>query len=351
MSLHRNTRQWLSRADGTSDLVLALMQEHFGVTPGTTAHQDAWESNRTELAVFVEQNGKLPVHRRSEPEELRLRKWMARQLVAVKSGELSEQQSKLLRSCSPLVQEAVEAALNDRPDASSIWEQRFAQLQQFIATNDRVPSKRAKDSEERRLGNWMDNQFKANTRAALPAEKAARIAQLHPNIEARLSTQPMKNKQWEERLEQLRKHLSATSTLPKQGETTPCAYMWLMKQRTLFSQGKLDQDQASKLFTLDPQVESYVRNEQISTATVGTGKVAIRQRWKRNQNAVDLYVAQHGKLPSTKNKAPETRRLAAWIQNYTRKQRLSGLEDWQLEALESACPELKHRMMLSAPTS
>lgn len=84
-------------ADSQVSALLSLHPKMKSRIHGMTSEQ-RWKSTLVEVERFIEQNGKLPTAKRSEPEELKLASWVRRQKSKHARGQLNAIQCELLRS-------------------------------------------------------------------------------------------------------------------------------------------------------------------------------------------------------------------------------------------------------------
>lgn len=134
-----------------------LAAEHQLNTPGSGEVSRPWLQRCEELTRFIEQEQRLPSARALCGAESGLGRWLAKQRAAAARGELSEQKHRALDQAGDW-QSSPRAQGSDRR-----WDTRLVELEEFVASERRLPSYRRASTEcERVLRAWLRKQGQDN---------------------------------------------------------------------------------------------------------------------------------------------------------------------------------------------
>jgi hypothetical protein len=109
-----------------------------------------WRDNLASANTFIDTEGRMPSNKADDVEERRLGRWIAR--YKSKEKGTNSERDQLMRREIPLA-----FVDNSHPVKDVKWRGNLASAKTFIDTEGRMPSDKADDVEERRLGRWIDN--------------------------------------------------------------------------------------------------------------------------------------------------------------------------------------------------
>jgi hypothetical protein len=144
----------------------ALEEEHLSNAPKSSSVSPRWAKRCQELALFAEQNGRMPFAKGHGASESSLGRWLAKQRTGAARGDLHQEKRRALAAAG-----AWEATPRSQSDARR-WEERLGGLAAFWASEGRLPSYRRPSSEtERLLGTWLHSQRQQASNKQLTADK------------------------------------------------------------------------------------------------------------------------------------------------------------------------------------
>jgi superfamily II DNA or RNA helicase len=196
---------------------------------------------------------------------------------------------------------------------SDTWEQNRAAVEAYATTHGSWPSKRARDTETRRIGNWLSNQ-----RAAAKGKGKGKGAWSEQREQAMDAMSERVGMDWrgenpDDTWGQNRAaveayattHGSWPSTTSKDTEVKRLG-QWLSRQRQA-AEGK-------GTWSWSEQREQALdaMSERVGMDWRGVNDDDI---WEQNRASVEAYATNHGSWPSTIAKDPEDRRFGVWLSN------------------------------------
>ncbi|MBC9927253.1 helicase associated domain-containing protein [Leucobacter sp. cx-169] len=184
------------------------------------------------------------------------------------------------------------------------WWSNCAALERFVAEHGRLPSTVSADPEEKRLGFWVQTQRNSIAGRGTPliADQVARLVLVPGFVVDRAPT-------WGDRFAALERFVAVHGRTPSKVSADPEEKrlgVWANKQRSSIA-GR----------------GTPLTAEQVARLVLIPGFVTDRApTWGESCAAVELFVAEHGRVPSTVSTDPEVRRLGGWVQ--TQKSRIAG---------------------------
>jgi hypothetical protein len=131
----------------------------------------AWFTNFRAVVKHLADNGRRPSTASTNPDEMRLGKWLSLQLST--RDELPEHRLTAL----------VDAGLTDLPNTTRLihadtWHRRLAELDAFVTEHGRRPTHNATDEVEKPIGQWLAKQRVAVAKDTLAEERLARLVEI-----------------------------------------------------------------------------------------------------------------------------------------------------------------------------
>jgi hypothetical protein len=208
-----------------------------------------WEIRYSKLVEFHRLNGHANVPGKPD---LRLRKWVLEQRKKHEEGSLEEDQIKRLEELgfswvTPKLRPTAPPVQRER--GPSIWDQRFAELQAFVAEHGhfRIPKKK---EEYKRLRGWVVAQRVYHRSGRLtPAHQEKLVALDFPWDPGQGSREGQPSMRWEDHLRELVAFKERTGHTRVQHHRGPDKKLggWLVRQRFLHRQGRLLPDRVRQL--------------------------------------------------------------------------------------------------------
>ena len=124
-----------------------------------------WGKMCEKLVAFVAGHGRLPSTIAKDPAEKRLGTWVARQRTAYKKGQMDADRIQRLEAIPGWSWDAL----------ADVWNTSIAELTEFVAKHGRLPSQKAKDPAEKKLGQWVSGQRKAYKKGQMDADRIQRL--------------------------------------------------------------------------------------------------------------------------------------------------------------------------------
>ena len=296
--------QWRSRQRGNyrknklAAVRVALLEQVDGWTwEGSEA---TWAANLALLKQFVEEMGKLPA-KKDVYRGVELGKWCGTQRASYNGT-----------GHAPLSAER-QAALEEVPGwvwrQPSVWEERLALLQQFVAEHGRQPAKR-EEYKGVKLGVWCMNQRIGKKNGA-----AASTQQRQQQLEQVPGWYWEKQDPWQRWLELLHAFVTQHGRLPLAVEAYQGQMLgtWCARQRADARKGKLSDEQQAALDAV-PGWQQW--------------------DWWQWLHLLQQYMEEHGELPARVT-VYQGMKLGAWCCNQRVKRKAALLSQQQREALEA----------------
>jgi hypothetical protein len=234
---------------------------------------EAWAARLEELRAFVAANGRLP--RAREASGLGL--WASNQRVAYKRGAIPAERVAALEAVPCWAWEA---------DFDVLWLETLEELKAFVAEHGRLPTQR----EARALTLWVYTQ-----RAAKKAMDAGSTsAEMTPARVAALEAVPGwawaadLEAAWQEKLEALEAYVAEHGRLPLFRDASGLGG-WIHQQR----QAKKAMDAGRK----SSRKMTPKRVAALEAVPGWTWEVDLKAAWQAKLEALEAYVAEHGRLP------------------------------------------------------
>ena len=273
--------------------------------------EEQWMKTLEGVYKYIESNESLPSDSSKDPIVKMLGSWISNQ-----KGNYKKQ---IKSMNTPMIRDRWETLISKYPNLfkpiDQQWIETLTQLQQYIATNDSLPSSMSKDPIVKQLGNWVNNQ-KQNYKKQIGIMKDNTIMN---QWETLMTNNPRlfqtNEDQWLETLEELYIYITTHESLPSQKSKDPTVKQlgqWVSQQKNNYKKqinSMKDQMIQNKWGQL---INQYPRLFQTSD-----------QQWIEKIEQVHEYITVHKSLPSEYSKDPAVKTLALWVstqkQNYKKK--------------------------------
>lgn len=279
-----------------------------------TAWQRQFDALREHLS---NHNYRYPQQNATDPGEGALGKWISKQRVSYRKGELSSERIAALEALPGWAWDGVDAA----------WSRTLGALWDFLAAHDgQYPSTRSRDLEEKDLAKWVSSQRGFYKRGKLMDSRIPVLESLPGWHWDPLAAR------WEQYLVELEEFLAATEgEYPKPTAEDPKAKSlgtWVTTQRANYAKGTISDDRVEALEAL-PGWQWTVRDYE--------------ELWETRFTSLKKWLSEHdGAYPSVKSDDPDQIVLATWLRNqigrrqHLTSQKLQKLKDlpawrWKLQ--------------------
>lgn len=285
---------------------------------------DIWESSLNKAAAFYRKHDRLPVHSKTDKNEMVLRSW----IEGNKRVNLSPERKARLDQMLPGWNETEQ----DR------WYATFTKVADFCAAHGKSPLKSSKSKEERVLGEWLSSvrqSFKKTDK--LDTDQIAALEARIPGWSAGFG------ERWEDTLKEVVSFIAANNRWPEDGDRgASCSLgIWLRRQReTLMN--NISPENQDRVDALNQNIPGWDET--------------LDQRWERKLNSLVAYVNVHYKFPSDSDKKDRVvKDLGSWYQVQKRELNSGNLREDRKIALDNAIPHWKdsweYKLYKAAATS
>ena len=315
-------------------------------------NMELWKNNHKKMRLHIDKNGKRPSNTAKHPEEKRLGQWVSTQKKNYNPS--GPDVSKYIMNTNPEIWQLWTDTLADAKYSEALadpvqdWKNNHKKMRLHIDKNDKTPSQKAKDPEEKRLGQWVSNQ-KMNYNPSGP-DVSKKIMNTNQEIwqlwtdtlaDAKYSEALVLDtvQDWKNNHKKMRLHIDKNGKTPSQKAKDPEEKRlgnWVSNQKTNYNPSG------------PTQSKDGMKNQeiwQLWTDTLADAKYSEAladpvQVWKNNHKKIRLHIDKNGKAPSTHAKDPEEKRLGQWVStqknNYNpsgptqSKDGMKNQEIWQL---------------------
>ena len=252
--------------------------------------EDPWQARLRTLEAFAKKHGRLLTAMSAQYSERTLAIWLRNQCFRFKQNKMSMHRFQKLTSSSSLIAKRAQGWLTG--DADGLFTEKCQALRKHMQLYGSIPKKRHQHDESPRpshkLANWLGNL--AGTVVLLNPDKIQMLQEVHPLVKALVlewqSTPPAIDQcQWEQRLRELSKFVSARGRLPKRGfrgsplskAETRC-YTWLRVERRRLLAGHLPTKLAQQLQNSHSLIAEYFDAALKGYASVAAGEMLERKK-------------------------------------------------------------------------
>jgi len=200
------------------------------------------------------------------------------------------------------------------------WEDRAVQLEDWVASHNRLPARYATEDTETRLATWIRHQQEKLKDLSKRQLKRLRCI---PGMSSRIEKwqNPV---QWEDRCVQIQQWIEAAGRLPKHHAEEPQERFlskWLNNQQQRWHAGKLAKNRKRKLQSM-PGLARVIKRWEHPV------------RWEDRCAALHQWVQFQGRLPKHHASSTKEKSLAIWISMQQQRLRVGKLKSNQVEQLE-----------------
>lgn len=143
-------------------------------------HEELSNQMTHKVCQFFKQNNKLPSQKAKDPNEKRMASW----LNVKKTAKNGKTRHKLYESDQKIAESYDLNDLFNTIDLEELSNQMTHKICKFVKENNRIPNKRAKDTDEKKLGEWLRTRKKAKKGRGSFYESDQKIAESYglPNL-------------------------------------------------------------------------------------------------------------------------------------------------------------------------
>jgi len=291
---------------------------------------DEWMIKLEKVKKYIDRNGRLPNRYDKKSEVKKLGNWIDRQ----KSNYFKNKYIMVNQDIRNRWIEFVNSEEYKHYFISNTesWIDTLEEVKRYIGTNGKLPNKRDCKDEIKILGQWIIHQ-KINY-------SKNKYIMLNKNIKIRWENFVNDDKykhyflsnvqQWIDILESVKKYIDENGKLPSSESKNPevrTLGVWICTQKAKYLKTK----EIISDFNTDIRVrwENFVNDDKYKHYFLSNN-----QMWIYNLESVKKYIDENGKLPSSKDKNPEVKKLGIWIctqkQNYPKNKEIMSDTDIRL---------------------
>ena len=267
--------------------------------------EDQYQKSLQDLKKFIKQNNRLPSQTAKNPDEKQLGTWCNNRRNDYKKNQLSPEKIKELES----IQQWSWDPFEDQ------YQKSLQDLKKFIKQNNRLPSKEAKNPEEKQLGSWCQNRrqdYKKNQMSHERVQKLERISHW--------SWDPIED-QYQKSLEDLKKFIKDNNRLPSNKAKNPEEKQlgsWCQSRRQEYKKNQLSPEKIKDLESIpqwswDPFEDQYQKSLQ----------------------DLKKFIKDNNKLPSSTAKNPDEKQIGSWCSSRRKNYKNKKLSEERIKELES----------------
>jgi phenylalanine-4-hydroxylase len=276
------------------------------------SNEEVWYDNLEKVKKFIDGDSKRPSSESKNQDEKYLGGWIGKQLVNY-NKKTQTMSDKNIRECwekfvSDEKYEEYFIANNE------VWFDNLEKVKEFIDTEDKRPSKKSKNQDEKYLGSWISNQLK-NYKKKTYIMKYKKIQECWEKFidDEKYKEYLMSNDEmWHDNLKKVKKFMDGESKRPTQcGNNQDEKYLgtWISnqlknyKEKTNIMRDKKIQKCWEKFVDDEKYKEYFMSNEDV---------------WHDNLKKVTDFMDAENKRPSKHGKNQDEKCLGQWIVTQSR---------------------------------
>jgi recombinational DNA repair protein RecT len=281
------------------------------------SNNDVWCDNLEKVKEFIDAERKRPTQQSKNQDEKFLGSWISNQLINYKKKTCIMKYKKIRESWKTFVGD--EKYKKYFVLCEDVWYDNLDRVEKFMDGENKRPSKKSKNQDEKFLGSWISNQLK-NYRKKIHIMKDKKIYECWEKFisDEKYKKYMMSNDEvWYDNLEKAKKFIDAENKRPYSKSKNQCEkYLgeWIYtqlknydKKTYIISDKKIRK--CWKKFVRDEKYKKYfVSNEEM---------------WYDNLEKVRKFIDTENKRPSSKSKTQNEKYLGNWIcdqlNNYNKK--------------------------------
>ena len=272
------------------------------------SNENEWKQNQKSLKDFIDKNGKTPSSTSKDNDEKTLGQWLGTQTQNFKKKAYIMKNEEIYNIWEQFTtSEKYKKYFMSNEDE---WKQTFKSLKDFIDKNDKTPSQKSKDKDEKILGIWLSNQKKN-------FKKKACIMGTNPEIydtwEQFTTSEKYKKyflsneNEWKQNLESLKQFIDKNDKTPSlTSKDEKKLGRWLSNQKKNFK----NQTQIMKNEEIYNIWEQFITSEKYKKYFLSN-----ENEWKQNQKSLKDFIDKNGKTPSSTSKDKDEKSLGGWLSN------------------------------------
>ena len=251
---------------------------------------DMWPQRFEELKAFMNKNERRPSKKKDEKQ---LNKWLSHQITNYKNKKMREERYQLWTQ---FLEEYKEYVISN----DELCLKNFEKLKKFINANNKRPSDKSKNAEEKQLGSWINNQqhnYKNKT-DGMSEERYNLWTQFLEEYGEHFLTD---HEIWFQKFEKLKEFINENNKRPS-GESKNAEEkqlgIWLSKQLRNYKNAEMNEER-NNLWT--PFLEEYEKHF-----------LTDDEIWLKNFEKLKKFINNNQRRPSTISKNTEEKRLGQW---------------------------------------
>jgi superfamily II DNA or RNA helicase len=201
----------------------------------------------------------------------------------------------------------------ERIDNGELWKLNLIKVDEYIASNDKLPSAKDKDPTIKRIGSWVSTQKKNYS----PIISESKYIMKTPTIHKQWTDFIAKYKhafndseaQWLHMLAKVYEYIASNDKIPSQKDKDPtikCLGSWVSNQKQNYYPLISESKYGMKSPTIHNQWTDLI-------AKYKDAFMDSQAQWLHTLTKVDEYIASNDKLPSTNDKDSTIKRLGSWV--------------------------------------
>ena len=242
-----------------------------------------WDSNFERVGSFIRENGKIPSLYSDDVNTRALASWCSVQRASERNGTLSREHRKKLDSISIWYW-----------DKEEIWNETLERVKDYLKKNGIMPSKKNKDAEVDKLGQWCAMQRLFRRYGKLSEERQKKLESIS------IWNWGYEDK-WNDYFNQVKDYVNENSELPSSGHEGAKVQVlgkWCCAQRSRKREGNLSKGRQKKLVSIKGW----------------WWEVDCDEMWNSKFEQVEKYTKENGGFPSQYSDDSEVKSLFSWCQ-------------------------------------
>lgn len=282
---------------------------------------DMWAFKLDKVKKFIDDNKKTPSQKSETSSEKILGAWLSSQKEKYKKQIMLDESVKLLWE--KFNEDYKEYLLSNE----EIWERHLFNVKKFIDDNEKAPSQKSKEKDEKVIGQWLSDQkkkYKKNIQIMSNEIFRKQFENFNEDYKEYLLTP---DELWEYNLSKLIKFIDDNEHLPRQVSTIveeKKLHVWMSHQK----RNHKNNVNFMKNIVLKNQWVKFIDDYKYLF-------LSTDETWKSNFNKVKQFINDYRKKPSSKSKDPEEQVLARWVfkQQSKYKDQSDGSDDSEIRKL------------------
>jgi superfamily II DNA or RNA helicase/molybdopterin biosynthesis enzyme MoaB len=265
------------------------------------SNEEVWTDKLNELKIYIEKNKKLPS--KHDKDEKKIASWIYNQKINHKnSAKIMKDDNNNIRKSWEEFIESNSVLFRSNEEA---WNDKLNELKIYIEKNEKLPSRKDKDENSKRIVNWIYDQ-KINHRNKINIMKDDNIRKLWEEFIESNSVLFISNEEaWTDKLNELKIYIEKNEKLPSRKDTDDNNIRlatWVFNQKI----NHKNKTNIMKDNDIRKSWEEFIESNSVLF-------ISNEEAWTDKLNELKIYIKDYNKLPCDKDE--NSKRIANWISN------------------------------------